>query len=82
VLAQDPALDWRSAGAVPGGDAHSFGPSIAPSRPDSPSPAPAEHGPRPGSLVPGPVVLGREAELARLGARLRLAGPATVARWC
>jgi DNA-binding SARP family transcriptional activator len=74
VLAQDPALDWRSEGPAPAVAAHSFGPSIAPSRPDRPSPAPAEHGPRPASLVPGPVVLGRDAELARLGDRLRLAG--------
>jgi hypothetical protein len=82
VLAQDPALDWRSAGSAPAVVAHSFGPAIAPPRPASPSPAPAEHGPRRGSLGSGPVVLGRDAELARLADRLRLAGPAAVARWC
>jgi DNA-binding SARP family transcriptional activator len=74
VLAQDPALDWRSEGPAPAVAAHSFGPAIAPPRPASLSAAPAGHGPRPASLVPGPVVLGRDAELAHLAARLRLAG--------
>ena len=74
VLAQDPSLDWRPASPAPAAP-----PSVAAPPADSgtgpPAPVSGLAGDLvPGALVPGPVVLGRDAELARLGDRLRLAG--------
>jgi DNA-binding SARP family transcriptional activator/energy-coupling factor transporter ATP-binding protein EcfA2 len=69
VLAQDPALDWEPAGVAPVVAGHPFGSSVG-STPVSEAPGRTP----PGALGPGPLVLGRDAELARLADRLRLAG--------
>ena len=62
VLAQDPALDWRPAGAA----------TVAPpaaAEPASSAAVPAQSASRPD----GPLLLGRDAQLAHLRDRLRLA---------